>query len=109
LTASATKGDLQRDATFAAGSQLEKLAGAETLRINSSHHQSIARPGNNLRVTARGADGIVEGVELQSPEDWVIGVQWHPERMPDDVFAQKLFKEFVATARKTRLEAETKL
>src|SRR5439155_17028478 len=79
LAASATKGDLEHDATLAAGSQLEKLAGKERVRINSSHHQAIDKPGERLRVTARGADGIVEGVELQSREDWVIGVQWHPE------------------------------
>jgi putative glutamine amidotransferase len=104
LTANATKGDLEHNATLAAGSQLEKLAGAEHVRINSSHHQSIDRPGERLRVTARGTDGIVEGVELQSPENWVIGVQWHPERMPDDAFAQKLFADFVGAARKTKLE-----
>ena len=104
LAANATKGDLEHDATLAAGSHLEKFAGARQVRINSSHHQSIAKPGNHLRVTARGADGIVEGVELQSPEDWVIGVQWHPERMPDDPFAQRLFAEFVSAARKARLE-----
>jgi gamma-glutamyl-gamma-aminobutyrate hydrolase PuuD len=34
----------------------------------------------------------------------VVGVQWHPERMPDDVLAQKLFAEFVSAARKARLQ-----
>jgi len=78
------------------------------VRINSSHHQSIERPGEKLRVTARGTDGIIEGVELESPEDWVVGVQWHPERMPDDSFAQKLFAEFVGAARKLKLEASAR-
>ena len=105
LAANAMKGDLEHNATLAEGSQLEKLAGAVQVRINSSHHQSIDRPGERLRVTARGTDGIVEGVELQSPEDWVVGVQWHPERMPDDKFAQKLFTELVDEARKAKLEA----
>jgi putative glutamine amidotransferase len=108
LAASATKGDLQHDATLAAGSELEKLAGAEQVRINSSHHQAIGRPGYKLRVTARGTDGIIEGVELESPEDWVVGVQWHPERMPDDPFAQKLFEDFVSAARRARLETATR-
>src|SRR5262249_19567670 len=73
LAAGATKGDLEHNATLAQGSQLERLAGAERVRINSSHHQSIDRPGGKLRVTARGTDGIIEGVELESPADWVIG------------------------------------
>jgi putative glutamine amidotransferase len=108
LAATATKGDLEHGATLAVGSRLGKLAGAEQVRINSSHHQSIDRPGEKLRVTARGTDGIVEGVELQSAEDWVIGVQWHPERMPDDAFAQKLFAELVNAARKAKLETSAK-
>src|SRR6266478_4015140 len=104
LAASAAAKDLEHGATLAEGSQLKKLAGATQVRINSSHHQSIDRPGEKLRVTARGTDGIVEGVELQSPDDWVVGVQWHPERMPEDMFAQKLFADFVRAARKVRME-----
>jgi len=59
-------------------------------------------------VTARGTDGIIEGVELESAADWVVGVQWHPERMPEDVFAQKLFEDFVSAARKVHLETAAK-
>jgi putative glutamine amidotransferase len=103
LAASAATKDLEHSATLADGSQLQKLACATNVRINSSHHQSIDRPGEKLRVTARSADGIIEGVELQSP-DWVVGVQWHPERMPEDPFAQKLFADFVRAARKARME-----
>ena len=103
LAADAVRGDLEHNAMLAAGSQLGRLAEAGMVRINSSHHQSIAKPGERLEVTARGADGIVEAVELDSPQDWVIGVQWHPERMPDDAFAQKLFADFVGAARKAKL------
>jgi gamma-glutamyl-gamma-aminobutyrate hydrolase PuuD len=41
----------------------------------------------------------VEGVEWTGDSNWVIGVQWHPERMPDDPFAERLFQQFVAAAR----------
>jgi putative glutamine amidotransferase len=108
LGAQAAAGDLQHGARLADGSQLQKLAGTAQVTINSSHHQSIDRPGEKLKITARGADGIIEGVELQSPEDWVVGVQWHPERMPDDLFAQKLFADFVGAARRARLETAGK-
>lgn len=48
---------------------------------NSSHHQAIARLGDNLRVTAVSPeDQVVEAIELDSQEHFVIGVQWHPER-----------------------------
>jgi putative glutamine amidotransferase len=108
LAAGATTKDLEHEATLAPASHLQQLAGASDVTINSSHHQSIDRPGEKLRVTARGADGIIEGVELQSPEDWVVGVQWHPERMPEDAFAQRLFADFVGAARKARLETAAK-
>jgi putative glutamine amidotransferase len=108
LAAAATAKDLEHGATLTAGSHLQKLAGATEVKINSSHHQSIGRPGEKLKVTARGMDGVIEGVELQSPEDWVVGVQWHPERMPEDAFSQKLFADFVGAARKARLETAEK-
>ncbi|MBS1840297.1 MAG: gamma-glutamyl-gamma-aminobutyrate hydrolase family protein [Acidobacteria bacterium] len=102
LAAGVSKGDAEHDATLAGGSLLAKLAGSEGARINSSHHQAIDKPGDGLRVTARSAEGIVEGVELDGAGQWVVGVQWHPERMPDDAFAQKLFGEFVAAVERHR-------
>ena len=36
--------------------------------VNSSHHQSICRPGRGLRVTARAPDGVIEAVEWSSSD-----------------------------------------
>jgi len=108
LAAKAKKGDAAHDATLAAGSRLAQLAGAERVHINSSHHQAIDRPGEGLRVTARSAEGIVEGVELEDEKNWVVGVQWHPERMPDDAFARKLFGDFVAAVERNRASVAVK-
>jgi putative glutamine amidotransferase len=74
------------------------LSQAAEAEINSSHHQAIDKPGNNLRVTARAADGTIEGVEWTGDSNWVAGVQWHPERM-GDAFAARLFDDFIAAAR----------
>jgi putative glutamine amidotransferase len=78
-------------------SQLAKIYGAtELASIVSSHHQAIAKLGRKLRVVATASDGIIEAVELQG-RDWVIGVQWHPERSLDvDI---KLFRALVKQAR----------
>jgi putative glutamine amidotransferase len=84
---------------FDSGSRLAWIAGRTEAIINSSHHQAIAEPGKNLRVTAHAPDGIVEGVEWTGDSNWVVGVQWHPERMPDDPLAQRLFQNFVAAVR----------
>lgn len=83
------------------GSHLSELAAANEVRVNSSHHQSVLNPGRNLRIVARAADGVIEGVEWTGDSNWVMGVQWHPERMVEsDPLAQRLFGSLVAAAEK---------
>lgn len=94
--------DPTHEVRFTPLSQLAKLAGASQAVVNSSHHQSIAKPGRQLRITAQASDGIVEAVEWTGDANWVIGVQWHPERMRGDALADLLFSELVATARGAR-------
>jgi putative glutamine amidotransferase len=97
------QGDLQHEAKLEDDSLLAKLNGSEEARINSSHHQAIDQPGKNLRVTAHAPDGTVEAVEWTGDANWVVGVQWHPERMAGDAFAERLFSEFVTAARTARV------
>lgn len=65
--------------------------------VNSSHHQAIHRVGDNLRVAAVSPeDGIVEAVELESTEHFVVGVQWHPERTyTGSAFSRAIFAAFL--------------
>jgi len=62
------------------GTRLAALVGAETAEVNSLHHQAIAEPGPGLCVAARSPDGVVEAVETTGA-GFVVGVQWHPERL----------------------------
>jgi len=94
--------DPRHDVRFTPESQLAKLAGATQAVVNSSHHQSIAKPGRQLRITVQAPDGIVEGVEWTGDANWVIGVQWHPERMRGDGLADRLFSALVEAARGAR-------
>jgi putative glutamine amidotransferase len=88
------------------GSRLAQLAGANEIRVNSSHHQSVLAPGKNLRIVAHAPDGVVEAVEWTGDTNWVTGVQWHPERMTvNDIFAKALFTEFAAAARKATVHS----
>jgi putative glutamine amidotransferase len=72
-------------------------AGEIDEQCNSSHHQSIARVGDNLRVSAVSPrDQVVEAVELDSPDHFVLGVQWHPERTyTSSALSRELFLAFV--------------
>lgn len=63
-----------------AGSRLAKIVPARELTVNSSHHQAADQPGDGLRVVARSiGDGVIEAVE-GTGEQFVLAVQWHPER-----------------------------
>ena len=96
-----SRSDHHADATHQVriqGGRLAKLAGRTKVTVNSLHHQSVRRPGRGLRVTARAPDGVIEAVEGTRGPAWVVGVQWHPERMPDDALAGKLFKRLVSEA-----------
>jgi putative glutamine amidotransferase len=74
------------------------LCGGTNANVNSSHHQSVLEPGQGLRITAHAPDGVVEAVEWTGDSNWVVGVQWHPERMPEDPLAQALFRELATMA-----------
>jgi putative glutamine amidotransferase len=66
---------------IAPGSRLSRLEPFSPQFVNSSHHQAVRTPGDNLRVTAVSpVDAVIEAVELNSDDHFVIGVQWHPER-----------------------------
>jgi putative glutamine amidotransferase len=65
------------------GSRLSRLAPNPELRlsVNSSHHQAIDRPGEQLLVAAISpVDGVIEALEGTDPGQFVVAVQWHPER-----------------------------
>ena len=79
------------------GSKLAAAAGAERMLGLSYHHQACSRPGEGLRVVARDADGVIEALEAVD-RPWLIGVQWHPERTPDDPATQRLFAAFIEAA-----------
>jgi putative glutamine amidotransferase len=92
-------GDPKHEVRFEPGSRLAEMAGESHAVVNSSHHQSVDQTGRQLRITGTASDGIVESVEWTGNENWVIGVQWHPERMTGDPLAQQLFSELVKAAK----------
>jgi putative glutamine amidotransferase len=96
-------GCLSHEIEISAGSLLDQIAGRLSAKVNSSHHQAVARPGQGLEVIARAPDGVVEAVSYSNPNHWMLGVQWHPERCLDfDDFSRKLFDNFIARCRAVR-------
>ncbi len=86
-----------------AGSRLSRMLppGAPLeVQVNSSHHQALRDAGDQLLVTAVSPrDGVIEAVELDAPDHFVVGVQWHPERTyAQSAVSRAIFAEFVKTA-----------
>lgn len=83
---------------MAEGSRLRALLGRGRTRVNSAHHQANSGLGPGVRRAAWCEDGVTEAVEL--PEaGFVLGVQWHPERMSESAEARSIFAAFAAAAR----------
>jgi putative glutamine amidotransferase len=81
--------------------RLAQLTQESSLMVNSLHHQGINIIGSGLQPTAFSPDGLVEAVELPG-HSFGIGVQWHPECLPDAKHAHLLFQGFVQAVSENR-------
>lgn len=79
------------------GTRLAALTGGGGGEVNSSHHQAVSSVGPRAVVAATAPDGIIEAIEL--PESlFCLGVQWHPEDMPEEPLGETLFAGLVEAA-----------
>ena len=69
---------------------LYKIIRTDRIETNSTHHQAVKNLGKGLKDTAHTADGIIEAIEWKD-YPFLLGVQWHPERMIDTPFHASLF------------------
>lgn len=76
--------------TIEKNSILYSIIGVDRIEANSTHHQAIKRLGNGLKNTAHTVDGMIEAIEWKD-YPFLVGVQWHPERMIDSPHHAALF------------------
>lgn len=80
-------------------SRLYEIIGMEMIRVNSMHHQAIARLAPQLIAAAFSRDGLVEAVEIEGLA-FGLAVQWHPEFLwRDDENTLRILQAFVAACR----------
>lgn len=79
------------------GTRLAEILGEIATSVNSRHHQAVAEVGAGLRISARADDGVIEAVERDGAR-FCVGVQWHPEGMPD-THRDRLFGAFLSACR----------
>lgn len=76
------------------GSRLAEILGEPIVQVNSLHHQGIKDLAADFKAVASAPDGLIEAIEL--PEHpFAVGVQWHPECLPQDARMQNLFRALV--------------
>jgi putative glutamine amidotransferase len=80
-----------------AGTKLHRIVQADTMRVNSSHHQAVRDPGPACVVNAAAEDGVIEGIE-DPRRAFCLGVQWHPE-FGIDPGDYRLFAALIEAAR----------
>ena len=77
---------------------LAKVLEKDSSEVNSNHHQAIDQLADGFKVLAYAKDSIIESFywENKSTHPFIIGVQWHPERMErDDPMAANLARVYL--------------
>jgi putative glutamine amidotransferase len=96
-TAPATQ--LSHAVKIAPNSVLRRIVRTATMRVNSSHHQSVKDVAPSLQASALAPDGIIEAIE-SSAQRFLLGIQWHPEFLFDRHDRhRRLFEAFLEAAR----------
>ncbi|PID45785.1 MAG: peptidase C26 [Proteobacteria bacterium] len=87
--------DFAHDLHMTTGGLLASIAGTETTRVNSIHGQGIDQLAEGLVVEARAPDGLIEAFRLADDSRFMLGVQWHPEWLFDQIpFYGAIFQAF---------------
>lgn len=70
--------------------------------VNSTHHQAVREVPGALAVFARSQDSsrIIEGLGGRDPHQWLVGVQWHPERLQAEPASRALMDGFLRACRR---------
>jgi putative glutamine amidotransferase len=88
------------------GGQLENIAHADHLKVNSLHSQGVDRLGTGLAVEARAKDGVIEAFRVAQSPSFSLALQWHPEwQFARDTFSSALFTAFGEASRQRAHDA----
>ena len=68
-----------------------------TFSVSSTHHQAVRTLGRGLSAFAHADDQIIEAF-CKEDYPFLLGLQWHPERMRHDSLSQDIFRSFINAA-----------
>jgi putative glutamine amidotransferase len=87
----------RKSVSLVTGCQLQRILKMSTCRVNALHDQSINKLGDQLLVSAQEQSGVIQAIE-RNTHPYFLGVQWHPEYMPQSRVQQQLFRSLVRRA-----------
>ena len=77
------------------GGVLRRLAGKDSVMVNSLHGQAVAKLANGVSVEAVADDGLIEAFTVDSASAFNLSVQWHPEwKVTENKFSMAIFGAF---------------
>ena len=76
------------------GTLLKLILQTGSCRVNALHNQSINMVGTGLKVSAVEQNGVIQAIEGMN-DQFLIGVQWHPEYLPHHARQRRLFSTLV--------------
>ncbi len=79
------------------GSRLRTIISSEYIRVNSLHKQAVRQAGKGIRVVGKERGGVIQAIEHHE-STFMIGVQWHPEYLPQMASQRRLFDELLRCA-----------
>ena len=92
-----TKNKFAHNIYIKKGTLLHKIIGLDTMCVNSRHNYHIK---NKIGiVNAYSPDGYIEAINIENKK-FILGVQFHPEDLYDDVNNKKIFDYFFSMCKK---------
>jgi putative glutamine amidotransferase len=77
------------------GGLLRRLAGSDSVMVNSLHAQGIEKLASGICIEAVADDGLVEAFRVDATPGFNLSVQWHPEwRVTENKFSMAIFEAF---------------
>lgn len=90
-----------------AGSKLQRVLGVRQFKVNALHNQAVKDPGNGIEIVGREHNQVVQAIE-NTNLNFMIGVQWHPEYLPQNKIHRRIFRALVQQAREVNYQIEEK-
>ncbi|TDQ67117.1 putative glutamine amidotransferase [Maritalea mobilis] len=91
--------DLAHAVNIEPGTKLAQITGASTFNVNSLHREALVSCPDNVSISARATDGIIEAIELPG-QKFAVGLQWHQEKFcTQDHPGNAVFSAFVDACR----------